>query len=316
MNSLMFDLNFMTEPKLTSGASWQPHTNLISHAGLPLTVDADFFISPPSQIGELISVATTLPNSTQPLPVGIRWAVIVGSGMLSAILLQVVFQITGLSFLVGMTAGTTAWYLTRFKHICSFVGTKGLARYDISGSRSALPKEALLLFTDAQHLYTKTTRNYTNGIYTGTYYSYKWTKNSGGRYEVSGTHRSENNAPKQQDIWHFADMGESAWTRHLLESIDDQLARDGYVEFPLTGNLQAVRVGDGFLEFVSRKDDVQRVMRSEMQDITLGSGMFQFKHQDSRWWSGKGKFSFEYANIPNARVFMICLKELADIYWT
>jgi hypothetical protein len=34
----------MTEPKLTSEASWQPHTNLISHAGLPLTVDADFFI--------------------------------------------------------------------------------------------------------------------------------------------------------------------------------------------------------------------------------------------------------------------------------
>jgi hypothetical protein len=53
-----------------------------------------------------------------------------------------------------------------------------------------------------------------------------------------------------------------------------------------------------------------------MQDITLGSGTFQFKHQDSRWWSGKGKFSFEYGNIPNARIFMICLKELADIYWT
>jgi hypothetical protein len=305
----------MTEPKLTSGVSWQPNADLISHAGLPLTIDADFFVAPPPQIGELISVATTLPTAAHPLPVNTRWAIIIGSGVLSAIVLQIIFQITGLTILVGMIAGTTAWYLTLFNHTCSFVGVKGLARYDISGSRSALPKENLLLFADAKHLYTKATRNYTNGVYTGTNYSYRWIKNSGGQYEVSGTHRSENDTPKPQDIWHFADMGESAWTMHLLESIDDQLARDGYIEFPLTGNLQAVRVGDGFLEFVTRKDEVQRVMRSEMQDITLGSGMFQFKHQDSRWWSGKGKFSFEYANIPNARVFMICLKELADIYW-
>ncbi len=306
----------MTEPKLTSGASWQPGADFISHAGSALTVDADFFIAPPPAIGEIISVATTLPNSAQPLPVGIRWAIIAGSGIALPILLQVIFNTAWISLVAGIVAGATAWYLTKFDHTCSFVGVKGMARYDISGSRSALPKENLLMFDDAHSLYTRTTRNYTNGVYTGTTYSYKWMKNSGGQFEISGSHRGENNAPADQDIWHFADMGESAWTRHLLEMIDDKLARDGYIEFPLTTNLQAVRVGNGFLEFVSRKDGAQRVMRSEMQDITLGSGTFQFKHQDSRWWSGKGKFSFEYGNIPNARIFMICLKELADIYWT
>jgi hypothetical protein len=306
----------MTEPNLTSGASWQPSADFISHAGSTLPIDADFFIAPPPAIGEIISVATTLPNSAQPLPVGIRWAIIAGSGIILPILLQVIFNIAWLSLVAGIVAGTTAWYLTSFKHTCSFVGVKGMAKYDISGSRSALPKENLLMFDDAHSLYTRTTRNYTNGVYTGTTYSYKWVKNSGGQFEISGSHRGENNAPVDKDIWHFADMGESAWTRHLLETIDDKLARDGYIEFPLTTNLQAVRVGDGFLEFVSRKDGAQRVMRSEMQDISLGSGTFQFKHQDSRWWSGKGKFSFEYGNIPNARIFMICLKELADIYWT
>ena len=306
----------MTEPKLTSNVSWQPSADLISHAGSALTVDADFFVAPPPQIGELISVATTLPTSARPLPASTRWAIVAGSGILLAIVLQVFLQIPWLTLIAGVTAGGTAWYFTRFNHTCSFVGTKGLARYDISDSRSALPKESLMMFDDAQHLYTSTTRNYTNGVYTGTNYSYRWTKNSGGQYAISGSHRGENTAPKEQDIWHFADMGETAWTRHLLETIDDKLARDGYIEFPLTGKLQAVRVGDGFLEFVSAKDGAQRVMRSEMQDITLGSGTFQFKHQDSRWWSGKGKFSFEYGNIPNARIFMICLKELADISWT
>jgi hypothetical protein len=66
----------MTEPKLTSAVSWQPDADLISHAGSPLTVDADFFIAPPRQIGKLISVATTLSTSARPLPVNIRWAVI------------------------------------------------------------------------------------------------------------------------------------------------------------------------------------------------------------------------------------------------
>lgn len=306
----------MTRSKLTSKVSWQPTANLVSHAGLPVAVDADFFVAPPSQIGDLVSVGTTLPTSAHPLPTNIRWAVIVGSSILSATVLQVVFQIFGATFLLGMAVSIAAWHFTRFNHTCSFVGSKGMARYDIFGSRSTLPKENLLLFADARHLYTKATRNYTNGVYTGTSYSYKWSKSSGGQYEVSGTHRGEKKAPKQQDIWHFADMGESAWTRYLLESIDQQLAKDGYMEFPLTGHLRAVRVGNDFLEFVNRKNEVQRVMCSEMRDISLDSGMFQFRHQDARWWSGKGKFSFEYSNIPNARAFMICLKELANISWT
>ncbi len=127
----------MTEPKLTSKAAWQPHADLISDAGLPLTVDADFFIAPPSQIGELISAATTLPTSSHPLPVNTRWAIIVGSGVLLAILFQVLFQIAGFTLLIGMMAGATAWYLTRFNHICSFVGTKGLARFDTLRAEAA-----------------------------------------------------------------------------------------------------------------------------------------------------------------------------------
>jgi hypothetical protein len=132
MNSLMFDFKFMpesklTEPKLTSGASWQPNADQISHAGSPVTVDADFFIAPPPQIGELISVGTTLPTSAHPLPVNTRWAVIVGSGVLLAIVFHVLFKIAGLTLLVGGFVGATAWYLTRFNHTCSFVGMKGMA---------------------------------------------------------------------------------------------------------------------------------------------------------------------------------------------
>jgi hypothetical protein len=207
------------------------------------------------------------------------------------------------------------WNSTHFKHTCSYVGTKGLISYKLLDSRSAMPKENLLLFTDAHSLYTKTTHSYTNGIYMSTDYTYTWKKNSGNEYVINGSYHSEKSSPKDGDNWHFANISESVWSSYLLSTIDDEIARNGYVEFPISGALQAVRVGEGFMEFVTKKDGAQRVMVSDMRDISLGSGTFQFKHQDARWWSGKGKYSFEYANIPNARVFLICLSELAGISW-
>jgi hypothetical protein len=305
----------MTESKLTPGNSWQPAADVITHAGSPVTVDADFFMPPPPEIGELISVGTDLPKSKNPMPKALRLIIIAASMLVLPIFLQIVWQTIWLTVIAGLVAGVVAWYFTRFDHTCSFVGSKGLVKYELMGDRTTLPTETFLMFTDAHSLYTKTTRNYTNGVYTGTEYNYKWVKNSGNDFIISGTYKGENTPPKPQDLWHFANVGESAWTQYLLENIDDQLAKDGYIEFALSGALQAVRVGQGFLEFVSRKDGIQRVMREDMRDITLGSGTFQFKHQDARWWSGKGKFSFDYGNIPNARIFMICLKELADIYW-
>jgi hypothetical protein len=305
----------MTEPNVTSRPSWQPDADITTHAGSPLTIDADFFTPPPAAIGEVISAATTLPKSTQPMPDATRWAIIAGGGVGLAIVFQLLFSNPLVSLSIGGVAAATAWFFTRFHYNCSYVGTKGLVKYSLTGSRMAMPKENILLFADAHSLYTSTTRNYTNGIYTGTNYSYRWTKNSGSQHAITGTHRGENNAPKENDQWHFANVAESAWTSHLLQTLDAKLAEHGYIEFPLTVGLQAVRVGEGFLEFVTKKDGPQRVRREDMRDILLGSGTFQFKHQDSHWWSGKGKFSFDYGNIPNARIFLICLKELTDIYW-
>lgn len=219
------------------------------------------------------------------------------------------------AFIAAGIGGCVTWICTQFHHTCSYVGTDGLISYELVKSRSAMPKESLLLFTDAHSLYTKTTRNYTNGIYSGTDYAYTWKKNSGNQHVITGSYHSEKIAPEAGNKWYFANIAESVWSSYLLSNLDLELEQNGYVEFPIGGALQAVRVGNGFMEFVTKKDGAQRVMVSEMRDITLGSGTFQFKHQDAKWWSGKGKFSFEYANIANARVFLICLKELTGIAW-
>jgi hypothetical protein len=306
----------VNKPNSTRVSSWQPPPDIKSHSGSLPTADADFFMPPPQTIGELISADTTLKTSTgNPMPELLRMAiVIVASGLSFAIVL---FSIHNAIFalVAGGAIGWLVWFCTRFHHICSYVGSKGIIKYELVESRSAMPKESLLLFTDAHSLYAKTIRNYTNGLYTGTTYTYTWKKNSGNEYVISGNYQSEKSSPKDGDPWHFANISESVWSSYLLSTLDAQIDRNGFVEFPMGGSLQAVRVGPGFMEFVTRKDGAQRVMVSDMRDISLGSGTFQFKHQDARWWSGKGKYSFEYGNIPNARVFLICLSELAGISW-
>jgi DnaJ-class molecular chaperone len=59
----------------------------------------------------------------------------------------------------------------------------------------------------------------------------------------------------------------------------------------------------------------QRVQVVDMREITLGNGVFQFKHKDAQWWSGKGKYTFTYKNIPNANLFLIYLDRLTGIRW-
>jgi hypothetical protein len=306
----------MNKSNPTRSSSWQPSPDVKSHSGSPPNADADFFMPPPPTIGALISADTTLKISTgNPMPEFLRWAIIIIASGLSFIVILFGFHNAFFALVGAGFNGWLAWFCTRFYHTCSYVGSKGLIKYELIQSRSAMPKENLLLFADAHSLYTRTTRNYKNGVYTGTSYTYTWKKNSGNQHVITGSYYSEKSAPQDGDNWHFANVAESVWSNHLLSTIDEELDRNGYVEFPIAGALQAVRIGQGFMEFVTKKDGSQRVMIADMRDISLGSGTFQFKHQDSRWWSGKGKYSFEYANIPNARVFLICLSKLAGISW-
>jgi hypothetical protein len=216
---------------------------------------------------------------------------------------------------MAIGGGVIAYYHLKFSHCCSYVGEQGIAIYRIRGSRSAKVNTQMLLFKEATNLYTSQTRNYYNGAYSGTTYSYNWILTNRQKFVLSGSHGAEKGVPGYMNEWHCANAGENAWNNTLLPAINDQLNRLGYVEFPIQGNPQAVRIGDGFMEFVTKNGSVTRCEGTDMKDITLGGGTFKFNHKDATWWSGKGKFSFTYSNIPNARLFLICLERLMGIRW-
>jgi len=299
---------------------WMPREGVTRHSGSAIPQDMEFFATPPLEIGKVISAESTLKTSIQagltPLRIivcslsgllgaGIGWYLAVVAGLLS----------TTLVWTIGSLAVLIAYWATRFSHGCSYVGENGIARYTLKGDRNANPKADILPFKDAANLYTSQTRQYVNGVYTSTAYAYWFGKQSGQKYKLLGQYRNEQGWPEAKNSWHFANAAEAAWNNYLLPVVNEQLDRLGYVEFPMQGKLQAVRVGSGFMEFVVKGGVPQRVQVADMKDITLGSGVFQFKHKDAQWWSGKGKYSFNYSNIPNARLFLLCLDRLTGIRW-
>lgn len=291
---------------------WQPEPNVQNHTGLPLTVDAQFFMPPPPEIGQLISAATTLHRDSKALPSVWRWAIIVGSGLLTTILLLMIGT-EWPAFVFGAFMGWCCWLWTAFRHTCSYVGTKGVVRYDLRDSRSVTPRKDGILFADSTYLHAQTIHVHSYGIYSSTNYFYTWNRNTGGKFSIAGSYRNRKKIPKSTDLWYFGQMAESAWSSYLRPGFDDHLQKNGYVEFPYGDELKAVRIGSGYLEFVTSNDTVWRALVTDMHQISLKLGTLDFRHQDQQWWLGRGGFSFEYGRMANAQVFLIYLQELTGI---
>ena len=322
----------MNKSNPVSEFRWAPNPDWQTHTGQRQLLDVDFFMPPPPEIGALVSASTTLVRSTKLISEKKLISIILNIGIVIMLAMTLSFSwsrgsstklflesiiISALST-IGLMGGI--WYLMIDKipkNYCSYIGEKGLAEYELTGDRTGHPKENLLMFTDGSRLYTNVTNWYASGIYFDTSYCYTWIKNTGKSFQITGSSRTKKNVPlTENDRWHFANTSDLAWTNYLISTIDTQLAQNGYIEFVLLStkdDLESLRVGPDFLEFVSKKDGSQRVIRSDIQNMAIDGENLQFKHQDRSWWYKRGSLIFQYDRIPNHRVFEICLREWLNI---
>lgn len=288
-----------------------------------MTVTMEILMWNSSKNNNVPPSVASLPWWEQPLQ---WWGWLIPSALLAA----------NFAFLLGFFT-VRKLKLQTARHHCSYIGEKGLANYELIGDGASLPKEKTLIFENAHSLFHQDFDWYDDdGIRTGASYNYTWVKDSGGIFVILGTYHSKvNKFPLHNDKWHFADKAESLWTKHLVSNFDAQLAKNGHIEFPfLTDELQpvhnpdaqikavfqlsrnglkSIRVGQNFLELINKKGSSQRFSYSEMQEITLDSGVLKFKHPDSVWSSGKEDFSYNYRGIANEQAFTIYLKKLLGI---
>ncbi|MCA9088902.1 MAG: hypothetical protein KDA90_09745 [Planctomycetaceae bacterium] len=301
--------------------AWVAPEGTVTHADEPIPPQMEFFAAPPTEIGELVSAFSTLRtdkdawNPTVRMIIALVIALLLWGGTWFALKAMdpgndVVGNILG--GILGLLGLALVYYVTSFKQSCSFVGKQGVARYTLRGSREAEPKEELFEFTEATDLYTGQTRHYYNGVYTGTQYFYRW-ENAQGRkvFNLQGTFNSQAGTPKTHDPYYFAMNAEYAWSNHLLDSLQAELDKHGSVEFKVNKR-DAVRVGPGFMEFCFGTNE-ERVDGEALKHISIGGGTFSFKTADAKWFSRKGKFSFNYASMANARLFLLVLHSLLGV---
>jgi hypothetical protein len=298
---------------------------LPDHRGQPRAKPVDFLVPPPPEIGPLSSAESSLRAGGKPKPLVLR--LLMGTLFAGAIMYAFSWATEGTRprdreplMILGLVFAVTAFaldlYLTRFKALVTYVGRDGVSRHAVRRHRDATPKSQTLLFTAADALRAAQTRQFVNGIYTGTTYDYAWTGPAARRlFRLKGTYRGRKGPPKPGDPFHFATATEIAWSIHYLERAQEELDKQGSIRFNVDKN-RYVHVGPGFLQFDFGGESPVRVTREEIAAVSLGSGQFSFKHKDAHWYSRSGKYNFRYGAMANARVFLLALDKLMGYRWT
>ncbi|HEU5116136.1 MAG TPA: hypothetical protein VFT74_05605 [Isosphaeraceae bacterium] len=290
---------------------WSPSPDVHNHDGGPLFEDRVFFAPPPPEIGEVVTASSTLPVGKKPMSTVNRFLLAGFAGSLVAVGLNLAGLETALQVLAGLVVLPVVFWFTRFKHTLRYVGKNGVAILTAKSRPDRIDRTEVFLFSKASELRTGQTRQYVNGVYSGTSYAFTWTDPAGKKaFKLSGTYRGEKNPPKPKDPFHFAESAEMAWSFHLLDQAEQELKQNGSIRFRLSGK-DWVSVGPGFLEF-ARKGVEERWEREEIGGISIGDGVFKVKRTDAQegWFSSKGVIQFTYASMSNAKLFLIALSRI------
>ena len=305
---------------------WMPPASVNRHCGESLLPTMDFFIPPPSEIGKILSAETNV-NLTQPHPSPVlNCTVLAIATVVAAIGADVLVCIAGganqpqprmiLGFgfaLFVLYLGCTYYPLFPY---CSYVGEEGIAQYWQFSTSIQKNKRSVLRFQDATKLFHQQIISFYNGIYSGTSYTYTWKAGDRIIHNSTGYYYSQHNPPRASHAWHFLYSGEIAWTNHVWHKAEKSFHKLGYVEFDVTAGFgektRGVRVGEGWVEFLLKDNRFQRFSLTEMKQISLNNGLFQFTHQDAKWFSSDGRFAFNYSGLANAKLFLLCMERIAN----
>lgn len=303
--------------------------HLTTHAGVLIGEEDDFFAAAPPEIGRLYSAFTTLKKNVEPQSMASR--VLVAGVLFAASFALVGFLVYSLRgpwrlrpeellvlmlipAAVGTLFGGIAFWWTRFRHTCSYVGVKGTAVFHCAGDRDQVRQPEMFLFRDAAELRIAQTRNYYNGVYTGTNYSFVWSdERSETVHQLGGRYSSEAGTPVATDPYHYALMAETAWTMFLFRDIDRILTSEELLFFGLKGG-DHVQLGSGLLILVQGGKTIE-LRSDQIEKMLVANGVISVWEVGAKegWFVNSGIHQFMYHDLGNARFFMFALEKLLGI---
>lgn len=311
-------------PTIDPPVAWAFDADVVDLTGQPLPPTADFNVPPPPEIGKVVA-AWTPARTDKPtkslwfkllMPVAFFTALYFLGGAIidrsvparhdreaaNALLLS----------LLAAVALVTLWFVFkgRQKYIW-YVAEGGMARARVGRPAAAM---TVLRFADAADLRVGQTRQYVNGIYAGTSYSYLWYgPDASTLLKLKGSYYGAKRVMRGNNAYRFCVVGEAMWNAHYLERASEELTRTGSLTFAVNRN-DAVRISPERLEFFMRGEEVA-IEKGDIAGITLNSGTFTVRHRDAKWYKRGGKYSFNYSAMSNAQVFLIALEKLLGYHF-
>ena len=301
---------------------WRPQPEVTDHDGNPAPPNAYYFVPPPLEIGTITSAYSNLAQGANPDPIGRRLGCgALGIGIAGAIAFWITHTMDpatmGISIAVSaLIFGAIGFWGGAKVLDCTYVGENGVAKFSWDKDPNKMRLGKVFLFQYASELRTSQTRRYTNGVYNGTSYTFTWTDYQGKQiHSIAGSYSSEKGTPAVGDAFYYARAAEGAWSAFAFERAKAELAQNGAVRFNLTNGNYLV-VGQGFID-LAMKGQVARCSTQEIDRISIKQGVVTLRRTDAK--SGffgigsSGIFSFNYADIGNARLFLVLLDHLVGI---
>ena len=301
---------------------WKPDGETVTHAGMEMSPEMQFIIPPPPEIGAIQTAFTNVglkaPMTTTKrmiYSVLVFAVCLIAAGLICWFAMEPepgeVLNIALISIGIAVVPGLITFFLVSSPFEVSYVGDRGAALFQYNDPEEPPKRSDVLIFADAEDIKTAETRHYTNGVYTGTNYSYSWHDISGNAImTLAGNYNGENGVPKNvQDRYFFTLMCENIYNKVRIQKLADDFEKNGFVSFNIAKG-KVVNVGDGYLEF-DFNGKVDRVPSEDIKNLSIDSGTFRIDTKDARFFGSKGKFRFQYGQMGNAQLFLYALSDLA-----
>lgn len=139
-----------------------------------------------------------------------------------------------ISLLVIFSSNTNIY---KFRNLNYYIGINGFAFFLSEGSASNVIQEFELNFKAITHLFTSEVEQYENFDYKGTDYSFTWLniKSKKVLYQTKDSYWQKEGEPaKEVEPYYWMNrIAEKYWTVYLLDNIENELAKNGYLQFDI-----------------------------------------------------------------------------------
>jgi len=306
-----------------SSVGWKNHNDA------PLNDDAVFIGDPGASIGDVLSATTELKQNGSMVGgtgklvgriLGALFFGACGAGAGYGVAIGVFRVLRGHgevpemllyagAGILGVLAFAASMLLIQPGPTTTYVGSEGLLRIKRKGRDANMDH---VRFEDVTGLTTHQVRNYTNGVYTGTNYTFTFHRRQGGKpFVINGAFQTkEGTQAPAHNFVHFAWAAERAYTLFRLHGMDQQLAQQGMLHFDAGGG-NRISLGTNVME-LTFKGQTERLQKSDIASLNLNAGMLTIERVGATkgMFSKSGVFTFNVGQMHDFRYFLIALEML------